>query len=85
VTATYWNQHGKFQRALTTGVEESGSEDFVTVDAAINYRLPWRYGFVTLGVTNLLDKEFKFFNTDAENPFIQPSRMVFGRVTIAVP
>jgi tetratricopeptide (TPR) repeat protein len=85
VTATYWNQHGKFQRALTTGVEDSGSDDFVTVDAAINYRLPWRYGFVTLGVTNLLDKEFKFFNTDADNPFIQPSRMVFGRVTIAVP
>ena len=85
LTTTYWNQHGKFQRLLTTGVEESGRDDFFTVDAAINYRLPRRYGFVTLGVTNLFDKEFRFFNTDADNPFIQPTRMVFGRVTIALP
>jgi hypothetical protein len=68
-----------------TLTEESGHDSFVTVDAAINYRLPYRYGFVTLGVTNLLDKEFKFFNTDIKNSTIQPDRMVFGRVTLAVP
>jgi outer membrane receptor protein involved in Fe transport len=85
VTATYWNQHGTFQRLLTTGTEESERDDFFTVDAAINYRLPRRFGFLTLGVTNLFDKDFRFFNTDADNPFIQPTRMVFGRVTIAVP
>jgi tetratricopeptide (TPR) repeat protein len=84
VTATYWNQEGKFFRA-SNGVEESGRDDFWTVDAAINYRLPWRYGFATIGVTNLLDKDFRFFNTDRSNPFIQPDRMVFGRVTIALP
>jgi len=84
VTATYWNQEGKFFRA-SNGVEETGRDDFWTVDAAINYRLPWRYGFVTVGVTNLLDKDFRFFNTDRANPFIQPDRMVFGRVTIALP
>jgi tetratricopeptide (TPR) repeat protein len=83
VTATYWNQHGRFQRQ--TGIEETGSDDFFTVDAAINYRLPRRYGFITLGVTNLLDKDFRFFNTDPDNPFIQPDRMVFGRITFALP
>jgi tetratricopeptide (TPR) repeat protein len=84
VTGTYWHQSGKFLRFLTL-TEESGHDSFVTVDAAINYRLPYRYGFVTLGVTNLLDKEFKFFNTDIKNSTIQPDRMVFGRVTLAVP
>ena len=83
LTTTYWNQEGRFQRF--TGVEESGKDSFVTVDAAINYRLPLRYGFLTFGVTNLFDKEFRFFNTDAENPFIQPDRIVFGRVTFALP
>ena len=51
----------------------------------INYRLPKRYGSITLGVTNLFDKEFKYFNVDFDNPIIQPARMVFGRVAIAFP
>ncbi len=55
------------------------------VDTALNYRLPKRYGFITVGATNLFDKKFKFFNTDFDNPFIQPDRMFFARVTLALP
>jgi tetratricopeptide (TPR) repeat protein len=84
LTATYWNQDGKFQR-LATGERESGSDDFWTVDAALNYRLPRRYGFITVGATNLFDEKFKFFNTDFDNPLIQPDRMFFARVTLALP
>ncbi len=87
MTATYWNQDGKFQRVAPEvfGLVQSGRDDFWTVDAAINYRLPKRFGFITVGATNLLDKKFKFFNTDIKNPFIQPDRMVFGRITLALP
>jgi outer membrane receptor protein involved in Fe transport len=30
------------------------------VDAALGYRLPKRLGIISLGVRNLLDKEFRF-------------------------
>jgi TonB dependent receptor len=84
LTGTYWNQDGEFVRILGWGVQ-SGSDDFWTVDAAINYRLPKRYGFITLGATNLFDQQFKFFDTAPGNPIIQPTRTVFGRVTLAFP
>ncbi|MGH8064370.1 MAG: TonB-dependent receptor domain-containing protein [Candidatus Entotheonellia bacterium] len=84
LTGTYWNQDGEFVRILGRGVQ-SGSDQFWTADAAINYRLPKRYGFITVGATNLFDQEFKFFDTDINNLRIQPTRTVFGRVTLAFP
>ena len=84
LTATYWNQDGRFLR-LGTGDFQSGSDNFWTVDAALNYRLPKRYGFITVGALNLFDEKFKFYETDINNPRIQPDRMVFARVTLALP
>jgi hypothetical protein len=84
LTATYYNQYGKFFR-LATGLAQSARDDFWMVNAAINYRLPNRYGFVTVGAANLLDKKFKFFEPDLNNPSIQPGRMLFFRVTLALP
>ena len=84
LAATYWNQDGTFQR-ITTGEIEAGSDKFWTVDTAINYRLPKRYGFITIGATNLFDQDFKFFDRDAQNSVIQPTRTVFGKVTLAFP
>jgi hypothetical protein len=81
--ATYFNQHGRF--ILSDFTEKSGRDEFVTVDAAINYRLPQRYGFLTVGVTNLFDKEFRYFDRDLKNPSVTPDRFVFGRFTLAVP
>src|SRR5437762_1331656 len=82
--ATYFNQDGKFE-SIKTGVIRSGRDDFWTVDAATSYRLPKRYGFVTVGATNLFDKKFKYFDTDFRNPSIRPDRMFFARVTLALP
>jgi hypothetical protein len=55
------------------------------VDASINYRLPKRYGFITIGGTNLFDQDFRFFDNDINNASIQPARAIFGRVTLALP
>ena len=63
----------------------SGRDDFWRVDTALNYRIPKRYGFVTVGVTNLFDKEFMFFDDTNDNTIIQPDRTVFARVTLALP
>ena len=82
-TTTYAHQRGKF--ILVTGANQSGSDDFWTIDATIRYRLPNRYGFLTVGVTNLLDKKFKFFETSLNNPTVQPDRFIFGTITLALP
>ena len=86
LTATYFNQDGTFER--TVGGETvlaAGNDSFWTVDLAVSYRLPKRYGFITVGVTNLLDEDFRYFDTNSDNPTIQPSRAVFARVTVVWP
>jgi tetratricopeptide (TPR) repeat protein len=81
LTSTYFHQNGDFLRGGVCC--ESGSSDFWLVDAAINYRLPKRYGFFTVGAINLLDRKFKYQETDFNNPTIQPTRTFFARLTLA--
>ncbi len=92
VSATYYRQDGEFLRKapidLTTGLFstfETGSSRFWVVDVPVSYRLPKRYGFVTVGATNLFDRKFDFADTDVANPRIQPGRSVFAKVTLALP
>ena len=86
LTGTYWYQKGRFENfAQPEAGFQSGSDNFWLVDAAISYRLPKRYGFITVGVTNLFDTKFKFFDVDSENPAIQPARAVFAKITLAFP
>jgi tetratricopeptide (TPR) repeat protein len=88
LTANYYSQYGKisaFPPTFPIGPSESVNDKFWTVDAAINYRLPNRYGFFTFGATNLSNKKFKFFEVDRENVRIQPERAIFFRVTLALP
>lgn len=81
---TYYHQHGTvFPQGEDNFV--SGTSDFWLVDAGLSYRLPKRYGFITVGVKNLADKKFKYQGTDFKNPTIQPSRMAFVRITLAFP
>ena len=86
LTTTYWDQDGMFADFLDPTLPgRSGRDAFWTVDAAISYRLPKRYGFISVGATNLFDEEFNFFEVDFDNPTIQPTRAVFARVTLAFP
>jgi tetratricopeptide (TPR) repeat protein len=85
LTVTYINQDGDFGGITAVDPIRSGSDDFWTVDVALNYRLPKRHGFITVGATNLFDENFRFFDLDLNNASIQPARMVFGRVTLALP
>jgi len=79
VTGTYFSQHG----ALNDGTDVSSR--FWIVDAALTYRLPKRYGFIAVGAANLTDRHFNFFDTDYRNPTIQPGRMAYVKVSIALP
>jgi tetratricopeptide (TPR) repeat protein/opacity protein-like surface antigen len=85
VTVTYWNQSGTFEPlAAPVGTRVDGRDTFWLTDAMIGYRMPKRYGLITVGVRNLFDQKFRYFNTDWANPLIQPDRLVFFKVTIAL-
>lgn len=79
---TYVKQRGEFLRPATVSFE-SGSDDFFLVDAAVSYRLPKRNGFISAGVSNLTDENFRYQETDLSNASIQPKRSAFVRVTLA--
>ena len=74
VTATYVNQDGDFQpRGSDCCV--SDQEDFWVVDAALSYRLPKRWGLLTVGVSNLFDEQFRYQETDVRmRAFCPPAR-----------
>jgi tetratricopeptide (TPR) repeat protein len=84
VKGTYIDQSGSFT-GQTGGGFESGHDDFWLADAAVGYRLPRRYGIITVGATNLFDQDFQYQETDLRNLSIQPDRFVFAKVTIALP
>jgi TonB dependent receptor len=80
--ATYIDQEGTFGPKVFQGSFFPGADHFWVVDAAIRYRLPKRWGFITFGVKNLFAEDFKFQETDPANPLIQPDRLIFGRFTL---
>jgi outer membrane receptor protein involved in Fe transport len=82
--ATYVDQDGEFQ-PKGGACCQPGSSNFWLVDAGLSYRLPKRYGFITVGARNLFDREFQYQETDFNNPTILPSRTVFARLTLAFP
>ena len=84
VTTTYYNQDGVFDR-LDGQNAIPGHDNFWLIDVALSYRLPKRYGFISVGAANLFNEEFNFFDTDFNNPRIHDGRLVFGRVTLALP
>jgi tetratricopeptide (TPR) repeat protein len=83
VTTTFYNQNGVFDPLFTD--RSPGQSDFWLVDTGLSYRLPKRYGFLTVGASNLFDEHFKYYDTDFNNTWIHPGRMVFGKVTLALP
>lgn len=82
--ATYFDQEGDFQDPTTfSDVPVPGSDQFCIVDADIGYRLPKRWGLITVGAKNVLGEDFKFEDTDLASPSIQPERLIFARFTLA--
>jgi hypothetical protein len=86
VTATYYDQEGTIERnVIAFDLFEDGDDQFWLVDAAINYRFPKRYGFVTIGVNNIFDEEFDYYEIDRKNLTIQQDTQFFFKITLALP
>jgi outer membrane receptor protein involved in Fe transport len=80
--ANYIDQEGDFGNPKDDTLV-SGSDQFWVVDAQITYRIPNRFGLITLVVKNLFDQEFRFQDTDPANPNIYPERVIFAKITLA--
>lgn len=82
--ATWMHQDGKFFLDTTQSLQ-SGDRSLWVLDAALRYRLPRRYGFITAGVNNFLDADGTYQATDVRNPSLRPGRFAFASVTLAFP
>ena len=60
----------------------STSESFWIFDALLGYRLPKRYGIVSLEARNLFNNGIRFLDTDPGNPVFNPCRIIIGRITL---
>jgi len=83
-TVTWWYQDANVVRLNTNGLVK-GNDSWLLTDMALGYRFPKRYGMFTVGVKNLFDQKFNYFETDVRNVTIQPDRMVFAQMTLALP
>lgn len=77
---TYVEQEGDFVNMETSAIEP-GDDAFWVADASISYRLPRRFGLITLSAINLFDEDIHYQDTDPENPTIAPEQTILLRAT----
>jgi hypothetical protein len=83
--ATYVSQHGRFNRLGALNLPaESGEDCFWIVDASLSYRLPGRFGIISLMAKNLFDTAFDYHDTDLVNPALQPERLILLKATLSL-
>ena len=80
--ATYVDQSGRFQ--FSSGDIQSGHDRFWVFDASIGYRLPSRWGTLSVDGFNLFDSKFRFQDIDPQNPTIAPGRLVMFRASFSL-
>jgi tetratricopeptide (TPR) repeat protein len=89
IGATYVDQEVlRSDSEFTT--QASGKDSFFLVDAAVGYRLPKRYGIVSLGIKNMFDEDFyyqddsyrEFRDEPATGPYF-PDRTIVGKVSLS--
>lgn len=83
--ATYVYQRGKFRPQGLGPGDPSIRDDsnFWVFDAELSYRLPKRYGLLTLGAKNVFDKSFRYQDVDPINPKWLPRRFAFFKFTLS--
>lgn len=83
--ATYVDQSGYFfmSSAGSQSPVSYASDKFWILDAGLGYRFRNRRGYVSLSIDNLLDEDFRYQDTDPENPRLMPERMVSMRFTLS--
>jgi tetratricopeptide (TPR) repeat protein len=84
LTLSYIDQQGLFDDPQIQGTNETpGRDQFWYADAALSYRLPKRYGMISLIAKNLFDADFSYQESEPQNPTLYPERLLLGRVTVS--
>lgn len=78
---TYVDQEGTFEDVDINLFEDSDKSWII--DGSISYRLPKRYGLLTIGARNLFGEPIQFQETDLAHPRIYPDQMVFAKITLS--
>jgi outer membrane receptor protein involved in Fe transport len=100
IEVRYFHRNGLFAGLGATYVHQdvdrepafsfiAGSDDFISVDAVIGWRLPNRLGMISLEARNLLDEQFNYqddnYRQFGDDPAVSPyahERTVMGRLSL---
>ena len=77
------DQEGEFDPNPGSFVTEKGSDHFWVLDASVSYRLPRRYGLISVEAKNLLDEQFQFQTMEKAYPEIVPERFILAKITLS--
>ena len=83
VEAVYVDQSGDFW--LNTPMDfvlMEGDDQFWVFNVSLGYRLPKRFGTISLEAKNIFDEQFQFQDTDPSNPRIVPERTLLLKVSL---
>jgi len=83
LNATFVDQAGEFELNPLSSQPVNGGDNFWVVDLSLRYRLPRRYGMLSLEIRNLFDEAFQFQTLDPSSPEYVPERWVLGKLTIS--
>ncbi|MEE9397127.1 MAG: FecR domain-containing protein [Methylococcales bacterium] len=75
-------QKGDFFNFSTSSEAKSGNDQFIVVGIMAGYRLPKRYGFLSIQIENLFDQHFNFQETDQKQPLFENERRIIGGLTL---
>lgn len=82
ITANYIDQEIQLFDTTDPEASENAQERFWLVDASLVYRLPKRYGFVSLEARNLFDAQFRFQEPAPNVPTLYPDRLFLARLSL---
>ena len=89
LSGTYVDQQVEFEELVpgtASRAEDHFEDNFWVIDASLGYRLPKRYGIVSINFANLLDEEFRYqgsFNlSEPRAPRFEPERAIFARINL---
>ena len=82
LTPTFVYQKGDFFNFATTAEARPGDDRFVVLGIMAGYRLPKRYGFLSIRVENLFNEHFNFQETDLRRPLFEKERRIIGGLTL---
>ncbi|KJV07833.1 TonB-dependent receptor [Methylocucumis oryzae] len=82
IKPAYYSQKGEYSDDFVNFIPQKS--DFLLLDLSAQYRLPKRYGLITLGVLNVFDNRFAYTDTDFQRSSLFPERIFFSSVTLSI-